>query len=133
MRRLWSLLLGLWLCVVSAHAQGVDERALRERLAGLARLEALDDSVRRPVELASQALERANERTRAGDVQGGERARAIALAAVELAEARLRLLRERALQRAARLRREQAIDELKAARSALERELTRARELAGGP
>jgi hypothetical protein len=133
MRRRLALVLGLSLLVVSVQAQSIEERALRERLAGIARLEALDESVRRPVELATQALERAAQRNSAGDVSGAERARAIALAAVELAEARLHLLRERALQRAARQRRTQAADDVKAARSALERELARARELSGAP
>jgi hypothetical protein len=111
----------------SSQPQAAGE--LRERLQALARSEPLDASVERPIELAKSALARAIDRTSRGDAEGAARAEKIARAAVELAEARLSLLRERALLRAAQARRREASVGAVSAQRALERERARAREL----
>jgi hypothetical protein len=108
----------------------VGETELRARLVSLGRSERLDDSVRRPLELAASALERAKQRAAAGDRDGAMRAEGIARVAVELAEARLRLLGELALSRGSRSRRHAAEASEARARQALSREQERARELA---
>lgn len=112
-----------------ARAVSASTKELSTRISALRRSEALDDSVRRPLELAESALERASTRAQAHDVAGTERARQVASAALELAEARLLLLRERALERAARARREDAAARLEVAAQALARERQRADEL----
>jgi hypothetical protein len=111
----------------AARVDGDSE--LRVRLRLLQQSAQLDDSVRRPVELAKSALERASSRGALGDTSGELRARQIAAAALELAEARLTLLRERALWKAARARRLEAERADQTAERALARERQRAKEL----
>jgi len=125
--------LGLLLASVAtrAHAQvAVGEHELRARLVALERVEQLDASVRRPLELAESALGRAKQRAAAGDEEGASRARRIAGVALELAEARLRLLRERALESGSAARRRTAEVDSERARAALARERERALSLA---
>jgi hypothetical protein len=102
---------------------------LTARLTALLRLERLDDSVRRPLDFARAALERSRMSHGLGDLASEQRTRQLARAAVELAEARLRLLRERALFTATQARRNLATAEEATARRALERERARALEL----
>ena len=125
-----GLATALWFAfVLSANAQDLPSSAeLRERLRTFERME-LDPSVRRPLELADSALERAEQRLLRGDETGERRAREIASAALELTASRLELLRERALLYAARGRRVEAERNVRTAEQALQRERTRAKEL----
>jgi hypothetical protein len=135
MRVRWLCLLVLGLWSAGARAQAVPARPepssevspsdLQGRLDALWRLPALDDSVRRPLELARAALER----SRAADAATKLRTEGLARAAVELAEARLRLTRERMLLRAAQARRATSYAEKETARRALERERARVQQL----
>ena len=102
---------------------------LASHLQTLERAEPLDDSVRRPVEFARAALERARSSRAAGDTQAELRTLRLARAAVELAEARSRLLRERTLFLATQARSNASTAEQATAKRAMEREKARAREL----
>ena len=102
---------------------------LATRLQALERVDPLDDSVRRPLEFGRAALERARASRASGDVQAELRTLRLARAAVELAEARSRLLRERTLFLTAQARRNTSTAEQATAKRAMERERARAREL----
>jgi hypothetical protein len=115
--------------VPSGDAGSAEQTELRARIAAIQRTEPLDDSVRRPLDFAKAALERSRASRVVGDAVSEQRTRQLSRAAVELAEARLRLLRERALFAAARARRNVATAELGIAQRALERDRARAREL----
>jgi len=106
-----------------------EQTELRARIVAIERSGPLDDSVRRPLDFAKAALERSRASRVVGDGASETRTRQLSRAAVELAEARLRLLRERALFAAARGRRNVATAELGIAQHALERDRSRAREL----
>jgi len=131
MLRAIALLFALSVLPAALHAQAVADpaEALRARLAALDRLDALDDSVARPVALGRAALDRAEARRTKGDDAGAGRAEGIARAALELAEARLRLLRERALLRAAEARAGSARADVARAERAIARERARLAEL----
>ncbi|MDB4975763.1 MAG: hypothetical protein JWN48_4104 [Myxococcaceae bacterium] len=113
----------------SAPASTPELTELAARIQALERIEPLDDSVQRAVDLARAALERAQASRVAHDADAEARTRQLARAAVELAEARLRMLRERALFVAVQARRQVAAAELAAARQALAKERARALEL----
>jgi hypothetical protein len=123
MRQLVCLLL---LFATSVHAQDAD---LAARIEALGRVPALEDGVRRPLELARAALQRS---AAASDAATKARTEGLARAAVELAEARLRLNRERMLLRAAQARRATSFAEKETARRALERERARLNQLERG-
>jgi hypothetical protein len=106
-----------------------EQNELRARIEAIQRGEPLDDSVQRPLDFARAALERSRASHAVGDGASETRTQKLARAAVELAEARLRLLRERSLFLAARARHEGSSAELAVAQRALERERARAREL----
>lgn len=106
-----------------------EQNELRARIEAIGRGEPLDESVQRPLDFARAALERSLASHVVGDTASEARTQKLARAAVELAEARLRLLRERSLYLAARGRHEGASAELAVAQRALERERARAREL----
>lgn len=130
LRLLASLVFALALSSL-AHAQSTAGPAdeLRARLDGFARVEALDASVARPVTLGRAALDRAEARAAKGDRDGSSRAEAIARAALELAEARMRVLRERALLRAAEARTHAGKADIARAEAAIARERARLAEL----
>lgn len=124
--RVGLLCLLLMLCTpVQAQPSPAGED-LRARVEALWRLPELDPSVRRPLELARAALDRS--RTAADDATKA-RTEGLARAAVELAEARMRALRERTLLRAAQARRATSFAEKETARRALERERARVIQL----
>ncbi len=125
MRLCLLLLFAVSLATVS-HAQDVD---LAARVEALWRLPALEDGVRRPLELARAALARSKA---APDAATKLRTEGLARAAVELAEARVRLARERLLLRAAQARRATAFAEKETARRAIERERARLNQLERG-
>lgn len=134
--RFWLSLLVWALCCVAVRAQDVPAEApvaveadLDARLSALFKVEPLDDSVRRPLELARAALLRARASRAQGDARSEERTEQLARAAIELAEARLRLLRERALLLAAQARRATSYAERETARRAMERERARVADL----
>ncbi len=103
------------------------------RLRALERVESLDASVQRPLELAKAAAARADGRRQQGDEAGARRAEQVASAALELAEARLRLSRERSLLQATAARRVAASEERSTAERALAHERARLRELEVAP
>lgn len=119
--------------VVETEAQtatgSVEQTELRARIAVVERAEPLDASVQRPLEFAKAALERSRASRQVGDPASESRTLKLSRAAVELAEARLRLLGERALFSAAQARRNVATAELATAERALEHDRARAREL----
>jgi hypothetical protein len=112
-----------------ASATTAEQADLRARIDAIRRSEPLDESVERPLEFARAALERSRASHAVGDTASETRTQKLARAAVALAEARLRLLRERSLYLSARGRHDGASAELTVAQHALERERARAREL----
>jgi len=112
-----------------AKTMTAEQNELRARIEATQRAQPLDDSVQRPIDFARAALERSRASHVVGDTASEKRTQKLARAAVELADARLRLLRERALFSAARARRNVATAEIGIAQRALERERARAREL----
>ncbi|MDB4989120.1 MAG: hypothetical protein JWN04_4298 [Myxococcaceae bacterium] len=102
---------------------------LSTRIQALERNDPLDDSVRRPVDFSKAALDRSRASGALGDAAAEARTRQLARAAVELAEARLRLQRERALFALVQARRAASGAEQATAKQALERERARALEL----
>jgi hypothetical protein len=118
-------LCGLLLLFATAVAHA-DDADLVARVEALRRQPALEDGVRRPLELARAALERSKAAT---DSATKARTEGLARAAVELAEARMRLTRERMLLRAAQARRATSFAEKETARRAIERERARINQL----
>lgn len=113
----------------SADVMTAEQNELRARIEALGRGQPLDDSVQRPLDFAKAAVERSRASRAVGDAASEARTQKLARAAVELAEARLRLLRERSLYLSARGRHDGASAELAVAQRALDRERARAREL----
>ena len=109
---LLSLALSLLPAWVAAAPPVATARELAARVDALARSGARDDSIRRPLAIAERALREAAAARARADHEAGARDEALALAALELAEARLRLVRERALLIAAEARRHEAAREL---------------------
>ncbi|MEY4513418.1 MAG: hypothetical protein RLZZ450_5540, partial [Pseudomonadota bacterium] len=112
-----------------ANTMTAEQNELRARIEAIRRGEPLDESVLRPLEFAKAALERSRASHAVGDTTSETRTQKLARAAVELAEARIRLLRERSLYLAARARHTGASADLTVAQRALDRERARAREL----
>jgi hypothetical protein len=112
-----------------AKTTTAEQDELRARIEVTERARPLDDSVQRPLDFAKAALERSRASQVAGDSASAKRTQKLAHAAVELADARLRLLRERALFSAAEARGNVSNAEIGVAQRALERERARAREL----
>jgi hypothetical protein len=119
--RLWCLL--LLFATTVAHAEDAD---LAARVDALWRQPGLEEGVKRPLELARAALQRSKDAT---DAATKARTEGLARAAVELAEARMRLTRERMLLRAAQARRATSFAEKETARRAIERERARINQL----
>jgi type IV secretory pathway VirB10-like protein len=111
------------------QSASAEQTELRARIVAIEHAEPLDNSVRRPIDFAKAALERSLASRAVNDQSSEQRTRQLARAAVELAEARLRLLRERALFLAAQTRRNVSTAELTTAQRALEHDRARAREL----
>ena len=110
---LFSLALSLLPTSTAAAAPPIPTaRELVARVEALARIDALDATVKRPLAIAQRALNDARAAHARGAHEAAGRDEAVALAAIELAEARLRLVRERALLRAAEGRRREATREL---------------------
>lgn len=119
----------LWLSLMLALPHTVAADAPPESSPGdgmvetTARVEALvraaprDDAVKRPLAIAQRALEKVREARARGARDDAARAEQLALAAIELAETRLRLGRERALREATARRREEAEHALARARA----------------
>lgn len=97
-----------------ASEPGASETAAR--VEALSRVEPRDDGVQRPLAIARRALDSAREARARGAGDEAERHDRLALAAVELAEARLRWVRERALREATARRRREAEQALARAR-----------------
>lgn len=127
MRRLLVPALAISMLVPSASKADppVEHREIAARVSALARIDALDDSVLRPLDVAKQALARAARDEAAGRPDAVARDVALAHAAVTLAEARLRLVRERALYQAAAARRRAGEADRARADAALAREQAR--------
>ncbi|HEY6882372.1 MAG TPA: hypothetical protein VI299_30280 [Polyangiales bacterium] len=119
----------LLLCAPAMAQPSSPEEDLSARIEVLWHTPELDQSVRRPLELARAALQRWQAAT---DDATKTRTEGLARAAVELAEARMRALRERALLRAAQARRATSFAEKETARRALERERARVSQLERG-
>lgn len=131
MRRLLLTLSAV--CILAPSALRAEPSLARTELAArieaLARIDTLDESVARPLETARRALAQAGSDDAAGRPAQAARDEALAVAAVSLAEARLRLLRERGLTNAAAQRRKAAADDRARAAHALALEQARARSL----
>lgn len=130
MRGFCTWCLACWFALAVARAEpsvGLDE--LAGRLSALERIEALDQSVVRPLLLAKEALARARAAALRGDDLARARAEELAGAALELSEARLGLVRERALLKATAARRQLSERERVVAERALELERARVQAL----
>lgn len=131
MRRLLLTLSAVCIVVPSAlrAEPSLARTELAARIEALARIDGLDESVARPLETARRALAQAGSDDAAGRPAQAARDEALAVAAVSLAEARLRLVRERGLTNAAAQRRKAAADDRARAAHALSIEQARARSL----